>query len=84
MTIAVEVARRGVTVNALAPGVIETDMTRELMEGDVCARIPARRIGEAQEVASCVDFLASADAAYITGAVIPIDGGLSALASSHP
>jgi 3-oxoacyl-[acyl-carrier protein] reductase len=84
MTIAIEVARRGVTVNAVAPGLIETDMTRELLDGDLHERVPARRIGEACEVASCVDFLVSAQAAYITGAVIPIDGGLSAAATSPP
>jgi 3-oxoacyl-[acyl-carrier protein] reductase len=81
VTIAVEVARRGITVNAVAPGLIETDMTRELLNDSVAARIPALRVGEASEVASCVDFLVSSQAAYITGAVIPIDGGLSVLAS---
>jgi len=81
MTIAVEVARRGITVNAVAPGLIETDMTRELLDDSVPARIPALRVGEVSEVASCVDFLVSSQAAYITGAVIPIDGGLSVLAT---
>jgi 3-oxoacyl-[acyl-carrier protein] reductase len=81
MTIAVEVARRGITVNAVAPGLIETDMTREVLDDSVAGRIPALRVGEVSEVASCVDFLVSSQAAYITGAVIPIDGGLSVLAT---
>lgn len=81
MTVAVEVAKRGVTVNAVAPGLIETDMTRELLSGGPRGRIPAMRVGEAAEVASCVDFLVSPQANYITGTVIPIDGGLSALAA---
>jgi 3-oxoacyl-[acyl-carrier protein] reductase len=84
MTIAVEVARRGITVNAVAPGLIETDMTRDLIDDSVCRRIPAMRVGAAPEVASCVDFLASPNAAYITGAVVPIDGGLSVVAISPP
>lgn len=82
MTIAVEVARRGVTVNAVAPGLIKTDMTRNLMDDSVRGRIPAMRVGDASEVASCVDFIVSPQASYITGVVIPIDGGLSALAIS--
>lgn len=84
MTVAVEVARRGITVNAVAPGLIETDMTRELIDDGVRRRIPATRIGEPLEVASCVDFLASPHASYITGAVIPIDGGLGAAAIAPP
>jgi 3-oxoacyl-[acyl-carrier protein] reductase len=84
ITIAVEVARRGITVNAVAPGLIETDMTRELIDDSVHRRIPAMRVGEPPEVASCVDFLASPGAGYITGAVVPIDGGLSVVAISPP
>lgn len=84
MTIAVEVARRGITVNAVAPGLIETDMTRDLIDDSVPRRIPAMRVGEPPEVASCVDFLASPNAGYITGAVVPIDGGLSVAALSPP
>jgi 3-oxoacyl-[acyl-carrier protein] reductase len=82
MTIAVEVARRGITANAVAPGLIETDMTRDLIDDSVAPRIPAMRVGAPAEVAACVDFLASPEAAYITGAVVPIDGGLSAVAIS--
>jgi 3-oxoacyl-[acyl-carrier protein] reductase len=84
MTIAVEVARRGITVNAVAPGLIETDMTRDMIDDSVHRRIPAMRVGEAPEVASCVDFLVSPSASYITGAVVPIDGGLSVVAISPP
>jgi 3-oxoacyl-[acyl-carrier protein] reductase len=76
-TIAVEVARRGVTVNAVAPGFIETDMTRDL-PGEALARVPARRAGRPQEVAACVRFLASGDADYITGSTIYVDGGMAA------
>jgi 3-oxoacyl-[acyl-carrier protein] reductase len=82
MTIAVEVARRGITANAIAPGLIRTDMTRDVIDDSIQRRIPAMRIGEASEVAACVDFLASTQASYITGAVVPIDGGLSAVAIS--
>jgi 3-oxoacyl-[acyl-carrier protein] reductase len=84
MTIAVEVARRGITVNAVAPGLIETDMTRDVIDEDMRRRIPAMRIGKAPEVASCVDFLASPQAGYITGAVVPIDGGLGVAAVPPP
>ncbi|MBO0769549.1 MAG: SDR family oxidoreductase, partial [Solirubrobacterales bacterium] len=76
-TTAAEVARRGVTVNAVAPGWIETDMTAEL-DKDLLAHIPARRAGKPEEVAACVRFLASEAAAYVTGAVLTVDGGLSA------
>lgn len=76
-TVAAEVARRGVTVNAVAPGFIETDMTADL--GDELLRlIPARRIGRPEEVAAAVRFLCSEDAAYVTGATLTVDGGLTA------
>jgi 3-oxoacyl-[acyl-carrier protein] reductase len=76
-TAAVEVARRGVTINAVAPGLIETDMTAGL---DTALRelIPARRIGTPEEVAACVRFLVSQQAGYVTGAVLTVDGGLAA------
>jgi 3-oxoacyl-[acyl-carrier protein] reductase len=76
-TIAVEVARRGVTVNAVAPGFIETDMTSEL-DSELSKLIPARRQGTPEEVAACVRFLASDDASYVTGATLSVDGGMSA------
>ena len=76
-TIAVEVARRGVTVNALAPGFIATDMTRGLAD-DALGIVPARRAGRPEEVAACVRFLASDEAAYVTGSTLFVDGGLAA------
>jgi 3-oxoacyl-[acyl-carrier protein] reductase len=76
-TTAVEIARRGVTVNAVAPGLIETDMTSEL-GSDLLSFVPARRMGTADEVAACVRFLVSAQASYVTGAVLTVDGGLAA------
>jgi 3-oxoacyl-[acyl-carrier protein] reductase len=83
-TVAVEVARRGVTVNAVAPGLIETELTRDFTgngaeaAGGLLEAIPARRTGSAAEVAACIRFLASEQAAYVTGAVLPVDGGMSA------
>ena len=76
-TVAAEVARRGVTVNAVAPGFIETDMTKDLPE-TVLEAIPARRVGAPEEVAAAVRFLASDDAAYVTGTTLYVDGGMSA------
>ena len=85
-TVAAEVARRGVTVNAVAPGLIETELTRDFTGNGsetnasraLLDAIPARRTGTPEEVAACIRFLASDEAAYVTGAVIPIDGGMSA------
>jgi 3-oxoacyl-[acyl-carrier protein] reductase len=76
-TIAVEVARRGVTVNAVAPGFIETDMTDGLPP-DLLNAVPARRAGQPSDVADCVRFLASDRAGYVTGTTLTVDGGLSA------
>ena len=76
-TIAAEVARRGVTVNAVAPGLIDTDMTAGL-EGGLLDAVPARRPGTPDEVAACVRFLASDQASYVTGTTLTVDGGLSA------
>jgi 3-oxoacyl-[acyl-carrier protein] reductase len=77
-TAAVEVARRGVTINAVAPGFIATDMTAELISPDLLNAIPAKRAGTAEEVAACVRFLVSQHAGYVTGAVLTVDGGLAA------
>lgn len=74
--LAQEVARRGVTVNAVAPGFIKTDMTTDLNENDLKGLIPMQRFGEAEEVADAILFLASKQASYITGEVISINGGL--------
>ncbi len=76
-TSAVEVARRGITINAVAPGVIETDMTANL-NGELLSHVPARRLGTPEEVAACVRFLISDEASYVTGAVLTVDGGLAA------
>jgi 3-oxoacyl-[acyl-carrier protein] reductase len=74
--LAQEVARRGVTVNAVAPGFIRTDMTQDLNEQELKGLIPMKRFGEPEEVADAVVFLASAKASYITGTVLSINGGL--------
>ena len=77
-TVAAEVARRGVTVNTVAPGFIETDMTADVLGNGALAAIPARRAGDPDEVAACVRFLASDAASYVTGTTLYVDGGLSA------
>ena len=74
--LAQEVGRRGITVNAIAPGFIKTDMTEALNEKDMKAMIPVQRFGEPEEVAHAVGFLASAEASYITAEVLSINGGL--------
>ncbi len=74
--LAQEVARRSVTVNAVAPGFIRTDMTSDLNEDELKKLIPMQRFGEPEEVADAVAFLASAKASYITGTVLSINGGL--------
>jgi 3-oxoacyl-[acyl-carrier protein] reductase len=76
-TVAAEVARRGVTVNAVAPGLIETGMTEGIAE-TLLEHVPARRAGTPEEVAQCVRFLASDGAAYVTGVCLTVDGGLTA------
>jgi 3-oxoacyl-[acyl-carrier protein] reductase len=74
--LAQEVARRGVTVNAVAPGFIRTDMTQDLKEEDLKSLIPMQRFGLPEEVADAIVFLASPKASYITGTVLSINGGL--------
>ena len=76
-TVAAEVAKRGVTVNAVAPGFIATDMTEDLPDG-VLDVVPAKRAGTPEEVAAAVRFLASDDAGYVTGSTLFVDGGMSA------
>lgn len=70
-----EVAKRKITVNCIAPGIIETDMTEDLPE-EAVKQIPMRRMGQTKEVASLVNYLMSEDAGYITGQVIGVNGGL--------
>jgi 3-oxoacyl-[acyl-carrier protein] reductase len=78
-SLAREFGSRGITVNVVAPGLVDTDMTAALPEARkdaILASVPLRRLASADDVAAAVEFLASADAAYITGALIPVDGGL--------
>jgi 3-oxoacyl-[acyl-carrier protein] reductase len=74
--LAQEVAKKNITVNAVAPGFIQTDMTKDLDEGQLKSMIPMNRFGKPEEVASVVGFLASEQASYVTGAVINVNGGL--------
>lgn len=79
-SLAREIASRGITVNAVAPGFIDTDMTKEVLTGEIkdklLAQIPTGRIGTPQDVAGAVAFLATDAASYITGATIPVNGGM--------
>jgi len=78
--LATELARRGVTVNAVAPGFIETDMTeavRNLAGSELKKKIPSRRLGQPEDVAEAVLYLASDGASYVTGQTITVDGGLT-------
>lgn len=75
-SLALELAKRGITVNCIAPGVIDTDMTKDLPVDELKKIIPMRRTGTAKEVASLANYLMSEDAAYITGQVISVNGGL--------
>ena len=79
-TVARELSSRNITVNAIAPGFIDTDMTRELSEDVITqlqGQIPMQRLGAPEDVAAAVAFLASDDAAYITGQVLCVDGGMA-------
>jgi 3-oxoacyl-[acyl-carrier protein] reductase len=74
-----ELGSRGITANVIAPGFVETDMTANLDEkrrGDIAAQVPLGRFCSAEEIAEVVSFIASSKASYITGAIIPVDGGL--------
>jgi 3-oxoacyl-[acyl-carrier protein] reductase len=77
-TVAQEVSRRGVTVNAIAPGLVETDFIPEQMQSEAKAAVPARRLGDPREVAGLVSYLVSEEAGYISGTVITMDGGFTA------
>ena len=74
--LAQEVAQRNVTVNAIAPGFVDTDMTNELDESELKKMIPLNRFGKAEEIADLVSFIASRKSSYITGEVININGGI--------
>lgn len=74
--LSLEVAKRGITVNCVAPGVIESDMTEDLPKDKVLDMIPMKRFGTAEEVANVIKFLISEKASYITGQVISVNGGL--------
>lgn len=74
--LSLELAKRGITVNCIAPGVIETDMIKDLPVEEMKKLIPMKRAGKPEEVASLVNYLMSEDASYITGQVISVNGGL--------
>ncbi|MDQ1719878.1 MAG: hypothetical protein QOE71_3776 [Pseudonocardiales bacterium] len=78
-SIARELGSRSITANVVAPGFIETDMTAELSEArrkEILANVPLKRYGASEEIAAAVEFLASEQASYLTGVVLPVDGGL--------
>ena len=76
-TVAAEVARRSVTVNAVAPGLVETELTEDIGD-EMLQAIPARRAGTPEEIAACVRFLVSEEASYVNGTTLTVDGGMTA------
>ncbi|MEJ7892454.1 MAG: 3-oxoacyl-ACP reductase FabG [Solirubrobacteraceae bacterium] len=76
-TVAAEVGRRSVTVNAVAPGLVETELTEGIGD-EILKAVPARRAGTPEEIAACVRFLASDGASYVNGTTLTVDGGLTA------
>ncbi len=74
--LSLELAKRGITVNCIAPGVIETDMIKDVPVDEIKKLIPMKRLGQAREVASLANYLMSEDASYITGQVISVNGGM--------
>jgi 3-oxoacyl-[acyl-carrier protein] reductase len=84
-TLAIETAKRGITVNTIAPGFVDTDMMAPYAahRADMEKQIPAGRFAKPQEIAGLVAFLMSEPAAYVTGAVLPVDGGLTAMIGVH-
>ena len=75
--LALELAKRNITVNCVAPGLIETDMTQDISMEEALKMIPARRVGRPEEVAAAVSYLLSEDAGYVTRQVISVNGGLA-------
>jgi 3-oxoacyl-[acyl-carrier protein] reductase len=81
MSVAAEVAAKGISVNAVAPGLVASDLTSDLNEkqvGAIQSRVPARRMGTPEEIASVVAWLCSERASYVNGSVYTVDGGLTA------
>jgi 3-oxoacyl-[acyl-carrier protein] reductase len=76
-SLAIELAKRQITVNCVAPGIIETEMTNDLPIDQVLELIPARRVGSPEEVAALVNFLISPESSYITRQVISVNGGMA-------
>jgi 3-oxoacyl-[acyl-carrier protein] reductase len=75
-SLAKEIASRKITVNVVAPGFVETDMVKDLPKEELSKHVPLGRFGTAEEIAAAVSFLASEEAAYITGQVLGVNGGM--------